>query len=53
MARLSDMTAAGRGSALGAYGMTDELAALIAPPVHDHVVSVVAVGRRATGGTLF
>jgi glutamate-1-semialdehyde 2,1-aminomutase len=41
------------GVPLGAYGMSDELAALIAPPVHHHVVSGVAVGQPATGGTLF
>jgi glutamate-1-semialdehyde 2,1-aminomutase len=52
-----DLFSAGKsiaaGIPLGAYGMSDELAALIAPPVDHHVVSGVAVGQPATGGTLF
>jgi glutamate-1-semialdehyde 2,1-aminomutase len=41
------------GVPLGAYGMTDQLAALIAPPETPFVVSGDAVGEVATGGTLF
>ncbi len=41
------------GVPLGAYGMTDELAALIAQPEEHHVVSGIAIGQPATGGTLF
>jgi glutamate-1-semialdehyde 2,1-aminomutase len=41
------------GVPLGAYGMTDELAAHIAPPEDPHVISGVPVGQISTGGTLF
>ena len=41
------------GVPLGAYGMTDELAALLAAPDESYVVSGAAVGELATGGTLF
>jgi glutamate-1-semialdehyde 2,1-aminomutase len=41
------------GVPLAAYGMRAELAALIAPPEESRVVSGVAVGEVATGGTLF
>lgn len=41
------------GVPLGAYGMTDELAALIARPDESYVVSGVVTGEVATGGTLF
>ncbi len=41
------------GVPLAAYGMRDEIAALIAPPEQSRVVSGVAIGEVATGGTLF
>ncbi len=41
------------GVPLGAYGMSAEIGALIAPPEHSRVVSGVAIGEVATGGTLF
>jgi glutamate-1-semialdehyde 2,1-aminomutase len=41
------------GVPLGAYGMTDELAALLAAPDESYVVSGVSTGEIATGGTLF
>jgi glutamate-1-semialdehyde aminotransferase len=41
------------GVPLGAYGMREELAALIAPPEHAHVVSGIPTGEVSTGGTLF
>jgi glutamate-1-semialdehyde 2,1-aminomutase len=41
------------GVPLGAYGMTDDLAALLEPPDHKYVVSGEATGEVATGGTLF
>jgi glutamate-1-semialdehyde 2,1-aminomutase len=37
----------------GAYGMTDEIAELIAPPDQSRVVSGVFVDEVSTGGTLF
>jgi glutamate-1-semialdehyde 2,1-aminomutase len=41
------------GVPLGAYGMTDEIAGLIAAPDEHAVVSGVPIGEVATGGTLF
>jgi len=41
------------GVPLGAYGMTDDIAAHIAPPDEHHVVSGVSIGQVSTGGTLF
>jgi glutamate-1-semialdehyde 2,1-aminomutase len=41
------------GVPLAAYGMRDEIAALIAPPEQSRVVSGVVVDEVATGGTLF
>jgi glutamate-1-semialdehyde aminotransferase len=41
------------GVPLGAYGMTDELAAYIVAPEVPNVVNGVPVGEIATGGTLF
>ena len=41
------------GVPLGAYGMTDAIASLIAPPEEARVVSGVVVDEVATGGTLF
>jgi glutamate-1-semialdehyde 2,1-aminomutase len=41
------------GVPLGAYGMTDGLASLIAPPDEVYNVSGVATHEVATGGTLF
>lgn len=41
------------GIPMGAYGMSAEAGALIAPPEESRVVSGVAVGEVATGGTLF
>jgi glutamate-1-semialdehyde aminotransferase len=41
------------GVPLGAYGMTEEVAALIAPPEESWVVMGVSVGEMALGGTLF
>lgn len=41
------------GVPLGAYGMTEEIAALIAPPEEHWVVIGMSVGEVALGGTLF
>ena len=41
------------GVPLAAYGMRDEIAALIAPPEEARVVSGAVVDEVATGGTLF
>ena len=41
------------GVPLGAYGMREGIAALIAPPEHAHVVSGIPTGEVSTGGTLF
>jgi glutamate-1-semialdehyde 2,1-aminomutase len=41
------------GVPLAAYGMRDEIAALIAPPAEARVVSGAVVDEVATGGTLF
>ncbi len=41
------------GVPLGAYGMSDEIGALIAPPAQSGVVSGAFVDEVATGGTLF
>lgn len=41
------------GVPLGAYGMTEEIAAHIAPPPGGHLVSGEAVDQVSTGGTLF
>jgi glutamate-1-semialdehyde 2,1-aminomutase len=41
------------GVPLAAYGMTDEISALIAPPAESRVVSGAVVDEVATGGTLF
>lgn len=41
------------GVPLGAYGMTEAIAAHIVPPDEHHVVSGVAVDQVSTGGTLF
>jgi glutamate-1-semialdehyde aminotransferase len=41
------------GVPLGAYGMTEEIAALIAPPDDHWVVIGMSVGEVALGGTLF
>ena len=41
------------GVPLAAYGMRDEIAALIAPPEEARVVSGVVVDEVSTGGTLF
>ncbi len=41
------------GVPLGAYGMTDEVASIIAPPEHPNVVSGAIVAEVPTGGTLF
>jgi glutamate-1-semialdehyde aminotransferase len=41
------------GVPLAAYGMTDEISALIAPPAESHVVSGIVVDEVSTGGTLF
>jgi glutamate-1-semialdehyde 2,1-aminomutase len=41
------------GVPLGAYGMSAEIASLIAPPEEARVASGVAVGEISTGGTLF
>lgn len=41
------------GVPLGAYGMSDEIAALIAPPEEARAASGVVVDQVATGGTLF
>jgi glutamate-1-semialdehyde 2,1-aminomutase len=52
-----DMLVVGKSIAAGvplaAYGMRDEIAALIAPPEQSRVVSGVVVGEVSTGGTLF
>jgi glutamate-1-semialdehyde 2,1-aminomutase len=53
----SDFLALGKSIAAGvplaAYGMTDEVAAELAAPHESYVVSGVATGELATGGTLF
>ena len=41
------------GVPLGAYGMTEDVAAHIAPPDDPHVISGVVVDQVSTGGTLF
>lgn len=41
------------GVPLGAYGMTQEIAAHIAPPDGGHLVSGEAIDQVSTGGTLF
>lgn len=41
------------GVPLGAYGMTETTASVIAPPEDHNVVSGAVVGEVATGGTLF
>jgi glutamate-1-semialdehyde 2,1-aminomutase len=41
------------GVPLGAYGMTDEMAAVLRPPAEAFVVSGIAYDEVATGGTLF
>lgn len=41
------------GVPLGAYGMSEAVAAHIAPPDEHHVVAGVAVDQVSTGGTLF
>ena len=41
------------GVPLGAYGMTDELARLLAAPEESNLVSGAATGEITTGGTLF
>jgi glutamate-1-semialdehyde 2,1-aminomutase len=41
------------GVPLGAYGMTEPVAALIRPPDEPHVISGAAIGQVSTGGTLF
>lgn len=41
------------GVPLGAYGMTEAIAAHIVPPDEHHVVSGVVVDQVSTGGTLF
>jgi glutamate-1-semialdehyde 2,1-aminomutase len=41
------------GVPLGAYGMSEEIASLIAPPEESRQVSGVVVDEVATGGTLF
>ncbi len=41
------------GVPLGAYGMTDEVAAVLHPPPEKAVVSGIAYDEVATGGTLF
>jgi glutamate-1-semialdehyde 2,1-aminomutase len=41
------------GVPLGAYGMTEAMASIIAPPEEHNVVSGAVVGEVATGGTLF
>jgi glutamate-1-semialdehyde 2,1-aminomutase len=41
------------GVPLGGYGMTEDIAAHIAPPEDHHVISGVAIGQVSTGGTLF
>ena len=41
------------GVPLGAYGMSDEIGALVAPPAESRVVSGAVVDEVATGGTLF
>lgn len=41
------------GVPLGAYGMTEAMASIIAPPEHHNVVSGAVVEEVATGGTLF
>ena len=41
------------GVPLGAYGMTEDVAAHIVPPDEHHVVSGVSIGQVSTGGTLF
>jgi glutamate-1-semialdehyde 2,1-aminomutase len=41
------------GVPLGAYGMSPEVASLIAPPEEARVIMGVAVGEVSTGGTLF
>lgn len=41
------------GVPLGAYGMTEAVAAHIVPPDEHHVISGVAVDQVSTGGTLF
>ena len=41
------------GVPLAAYGMTNEVASLLGAPDEPYVVSGVAVGEPATGGTLF
>ena len=41
------------GVPLAAYGMSDEIGALIAPPAQSRVVSGAFVDEVATGGTLF
>jgi glutamate-1-semialdehyde 2,1-aminomutase len=43
----------GAGVPLAAYGMSTEVASMIAPPEEARVVSGVAVGEVSTGGTLF
>ena len=41
------------GVPLGAYGMSDEIGSLVAPPPESRVVSGAFVDEVATGGTLF
>ena len=41
------------GVPLGAYGMIEDVASLIAPPEESHLVSGAVVHEVATGGTLF
>jgi glutamate-1-semialdehyde 2,1-aminomutase len=41
------------GVPLGAYGMSDQIGALVAPPAESRVVSGAFVDEVATGGTLF
>jgi glutamate-1-semialdehyde aminotransferase len=41
------------GVPLGAYGMTEAIAAHISPPDEHHVISGVSVDQVSTGGTLF
>lgn len=43
----------GGGLPLGAYGMTEAIAAHIAPPPEPHVMAGVPIGQVSTGGTLF
>jgi glutamate-1-semialdehyde 2,1-aminomutase len=52
-----DMLVVGKSIAAGvplaAYGMSEQIASLIAPPDEHRVVAGVAVGEVSTGGTLF